>query len=216
MTLFVLFATDDIRFRHFVVEVIAFARSFADTGKDRHTPMELRDVIDQLHDDDSLAHAGTAERADLAAFEERADQVNDLDAGGKDLRRGRLVHQRGSRAMDGIIFIGGDGALLVHNLAGNIKDASHHTFADWHRNWCAGIRDLETAFKALSAGHGDRAHPIIPQVLLDFERQFGGLALDFVIHGQRIIDGRQWFGELDVHHRTDDLDNFTFVHVFLK
>ena len=48
--------------------------------------MELGDVVDQFHDDDRLAHAGAAERADLAAFQEGTDQVDDLDAGGKNLR----------------------------------------------------------------------------------------------------------------------------------
>jgi hypothetical protein len=39
------------------------------------------DVVDQLEHVDGLAHAGAAEQADLAAFGERDQQVDDLDAG---------------------------------------------------------------------------------------------------------------------------------------
>ena len=67
--------------RHLVVEVVALARALADAGEHRHAAVELGDVVDQLHDDDRLADAGAAERADLAALQERADQIDDLDAG---------------------------------------------------------------------------------------------------------------------------------------
>jgi len=42
-------------------------------------------VVDEFHDDDRLADAGTAEETDLAAFEEGLDQVDHLDAGLKHL-----------------------------------------------------------------------------------------------------------------------------------
>ena len=57
-------------------------------------------VADEFLDDDGLADAGAAEDADLAAFGERADQVDDLDAGLEDLGLGRLLVERGSRAVD--------------------------------------------------------------------------------------------------------------------
>ena len=67
--------------------------------------MQLGDVVDQFHDDDGLADAGAAERADFAALQERADQIDDLDAGGQHLRRSRLIHQGRRRAMNGVIFV---------------------------------------------------------------------------------------------------------------
>ena len=57
--------------RHLVVQVVAFARALADAGKHRDAAVQLRDVVDQLHDHDGLADAGAAERADLAALQER-------------------------------------------------------------------------------------------------------------------------------------------------
>ena len=59
--------------------------------------MQLGDVVDEFHDDDGLADAGAAERADLAAFQERANEVNDLDAGRQNLRAGGLIQPASAR-----------------------------------------------------------------------------------------------------------------------
>ena len=56
--------------------------------------MPLGDVVDQFHDDDRLADARAAERADLAALREGADEVDDLDARFEHGRLGVLVDQR--------------------------------------------------------------------------------------------------------------------------
>ena len=72
---------DDARLAHFVVKIVALAGALAHAGEHGVTAVALGDVVDQLHDDDGLADARTAERADLAALGEGADQVDDLDAG---------------------------------------------------------------------------------------------------------------------------------------
>ena len=77
---------DDAGLAHFVVKIVAFARALADAGEHGEAAVALGDVVDQFHDDDGLADAGAAERADLAALGERADQVDDLDAGLENLR----------------------------------------------------------------------------------------------------------------------------------
>ena len=94
--------------------------------------MQLGDVVDQLHDDDGLADARAAERADLAALQERADQIDDLDAGGQHLRRSRLIDQRRRRPMNRIVLVGLDRPLLVHRVAGHVEHAAHDAFADGH------------------------------------------------------------------------------------
>ena len=88
------------------VEIVAFAGALADAGEHRDAAVQLGDVVDQLHDDDGLADAGAAERADLAALQERADQVNDLDAGGQDLRRWWIGPSSvGRRAVDRVVLL---------------------------------------------------------------------------------------------------------------
>ena len=113
---------DDARLRHLVVQVVAFTRAFADAGEDRHAAVQLRDVVDQLHDHHGLADAGAAERADLAALQERADQVDHLDAGRQHLRRGRLVHERRRRAVNGIVLLGLNRPALVDRGSGHVED----------------------------------------------------------------------------------------------
>ena len=87
-----------------MVKIVAFARALADAGEHGETAVELGDVVDQFHDDDGLADARAAERADLAALQEGTNQVDDLDAGLENLRRSGLIHQRRSRAMDRVIL----------------------------------------------------------------------------------------------------------------
>src|SRR5207237_459282 len=83
---------NDTRLRHFQPQVIAFARTFADTGKDGIAAVILRDVVDEFHDDDGLADAGATEQTDLAALEEGLNEVDDFNAGLKHLGfRGLLV-----------------------------------------------------------------------------------------------------------------------------
>src|SRR5262249_44560965 len=72
-------------------EVVALAGALADAGKHGEAAMLGGDVVDQLLDDDGLADAGAAEEADLAALQERLDEVDDLDAGLEHLFGGGLL-----------------------------------------------------------------------------------------------------------------------------
>ncbi len=63
--------------------------------------MVLGHVVDELHNDDRLAHAGAAEEADLAALEEGLDEVDDLDAGLEHLLVGGLLVKERSGAVNG-------------------------------------------------------------------------------------------------------------------
>jgi hypothetical protein len=54
-------------------------------------------------------------------------------------------------------------------------------------------------------------------MLLDFEGAVGfALAGNVELDGEGIVNGGQFPWELDIHHRTDDLDNFAFIHVMLQ
>ena len=77
---------DDAGLDHFVVKIVALAGALADAGEHGVAAVGLGDVVDEFHDDDGLADAGAAERADLAALGEGADEVDDLDAGLENLR----------------------------------------------------------------------------------------------------------------------------------
>ena len=170
----VLLHLDDAGLDHFVVKIVAFARAFADAREHGNAAVQLGDVVDEFHDDDGLADAGAAERADLAALQERADQVNDLDAGRQHLRR-RWIGPRsvGRGTMNRAIFVGLHRALFVHGVAGDVEHAAHDGLADGHGNRAAGVDDFVAALEAFGGGHGDGAHPVVAEVLLHFERQLG-------------------------------------------
>ncbi len=72
---------DHTRVDHLVVEVVAFAGALAHAGEHRQAGVLGGDVVDEFKHVDGLADAGAAEQADLAALGERANQVNDFDAG---------------------------------------------------------------------------------------------------------------------------------------
>ena len=86
--------------------------------------MALGDVVDQLHDDDGLADARATERADFAALGERADQVDDFDAGLENLALDVLIGQRRRRAMNRITLRELDRTAIVDRVAGDIEHAA--------------------------------------------------------------------------------------------
>ena len=91
---------DDARFRHFQPQVVSFTSALANARKHGEAAVILGDVVDQLHDDDGLADAGAAEQSDLAALQERLNQIDDFHAGLEHLGARRLFVERWSQAMD--------------------------------------------------------------------------------------------------------------------
>ena len=65
---------DDTALNHLVVEIVTLAGALADAGEDGVTSVSLGHIVDQLHDQDSLAHAGAAKQADLASCEKIRDE----------------------------------------------------------------------------------------------------------------------------------------------
>jgi len=204
---------DDACVGHLMVEIVALTGALADTGEHGVAAVGLGDVVDEFENDDGLANAGTAEGASLAAAEERADEVDDLDAGLEDLRLGVLLDERGRRAVDRVLLLEFDGAFAVHGVAGDVEDATKDAIADWDGNRGAGIDDLHAAHEALGGGHGDGASDAATEVLLDLKGERFLFAGDGEFDGQRLVDrGDGALGELYVHHGADHLENFTGVH----
>ena len=198
--------------RHLVVQVVALARALADAGKHRHAAVQLGDVVDQLHDHDGLAHAGTAERADLAALQERADQVDHLDAGREHLGRRRLIDERGRRAVNRVALLRHDGSAFV--------DRAPVTSST--RPMTPGPTGIVIG-PPLSLTSKPRLSPSVPDIemvrtqrsprccctssvsVTGWSWTVYSTVKAFVIGGQRVR-------ERDVHHRTDDLHDRACVH----
>src|SRR5436190_16192538 len=214
MTFFVFLANNDIRFRHFIVEIISFPGALPHACKHGDAAVQCCDIVDQLHNDDRFAYASAAKRPYFAAFEEGTDQVNDFDTGSEHLWRSGLIHQRWGRAMNRVKLIRLYGALLVHGFTRDIEHPPHDSLADGHRYRGAFIDNLQPALKPLCAGHRYGTHPVITEVLLDFKGQLRRLALYHIINGERIEDRRDLSSKLDIHNWTDDLNDFAFIHGF--
>src|SRR5262249_48037265 len=185
----------------------------ANTCEDRHSAVQLCDIINKLHDDDRLADSGPAERAHLAAFQERANQVDDFDTGREDFRRSGLLSQQWRKTMDRIIFLRSNRSALVDRISRNVKHPSHDTISDRHVYWATAIHNVKASFKTFGSGHRDCANQLVPKMLLDFECQIHGLILNPVFNSQGVIDPRQSAREFHVHNWTDDLNDFAFAHV---
>ncbi len=167
--------------------------------------MLLGHVPDQFLDDHRLADAGTAEDADLAAFGEGADQVDDLDAGLEDLGFGCLLVERGSRAMDRQALGNRHRALLVDRLSQDVEDAAERDIADRHHDRSARVEHLDAAGEAVGRGHGHGADPVVAEVLLDLANDLDTVAAHDL---DGVVDPRQLAGgELDVDDRTGDLNH---------
>ncbi len=112
----VVLRVDHARFLHFEPQIVAFARALAHAGEHGDATVLHGDVVDQLLNDDRLAHARAAEQTDLAAAQIRLDQVDHLDAGLEHLELGGLIFERRRRPVDGIKLLGVHRAHLVDRL----------------------------------------------------------------------------------------------------
>src|SRR4029078_5461194 len=177
----------------------ALAAALADPGENRVAGVLLGDVPDQLLDDDGLADACTAEDADLAALLERADQVDDLEAGLEDLDLGRLLVERRRLAVDRQGGRDVDRALVVDRAAEDVEDASERRLTDGDRDRRAGSAHLDAAGRALGGGARHGPDPVVAEVLLHLAHErVLSLALDLDgVQDRRELPG----GELDVPDR---------------
>jgi peptide chain release factor 1 len=191
----------DGRFDHLVIEVVALTGALADAGEHRHTAVRLGDVVDQLHDHHGLADAGAAEQADLAALGVGCEQVDDLDAGGQDLRFRRLIDELRRAAMDRQGLLVADWTALVDRLADDVQDAAECLGADRHGDRAACVDRFLAAHQAVGGVHGDGADLRLTQMLGDLEHDQAIVGL----HMERVQDVRQVGIEAHVDDRARDL-----------
>ena len=115
-----------------MVEIVSLAGSLAYAGEDRYAPVELSNVVDQLHDNNRFPHTGAPECPHFATFQKRAYQIDDFDARWENLRGSRLVHERWWRTMDRIVLFCLNWSTFIHRRSGHIEDTAHHPFTHGH------------------------------------------------------------------------------------
>ncbi len=169
--------------------------------------MLLRDVVDQLLDQDGLADARASEEADLAALHVRGDQVDDLDPGLEDLdRRGQLAEARRipvDRPPLGLARI----LALVDRVTDHVPEPAERHVPDGHGDRLARVLDVEAAGEPVGRVHGDGADAIVSEVLLHLCDQLAVVDGD----AKRGVDRRQLVREDDVDDDALDLDDLAPV-----
>ena len=155
------------------------------------------DVVDQLLDEDGLADSRAAEQADLAAADERGDQVDDLDPGLEDLDLRREVAEGGRIAVDRpALDAVGRRRLLVDRLADHVPEPTERRLADRDRDRPSEVDDVDASREAVRRVHRDGADPVVPEVLLHLRDQV------VAVHGD--AEGAVDLGELVREERVDD------------
>jgi len=193
------------RLDHLVIEVVAFARTLADAREHGVTAVRLRDVVDELLNENRLADAGAAEEADLAAARIGREKIDDLDARDEHFGFRRLLDEGGRFLVDGAGRVGLDRAGFVDRLADDVDDAAERAVADRNRDRRARVADFLTAGQTLGRVHGDGADRVLAEMLRHFENE----AVAAVVRLERIQNGRQMIGELDVDNGADDLGDLS-------
>ena len=207
---------------HFEPQVVAFAGAFAHASKNGKPAVLHGHVVDQLENQNGFAYAGSAEKADLAAFHVGLHQVDDFDTGLEHFQAGGLIFQRRRGAMNRIVRGTVDGAKLVDGLAENVHHPAQSGAADRNGDALAHIFRGHAAHHAFDGFHGHRAHAAFAEMLLHFggDVQRLGNVEAFAGDVHRVVNGREVAGfKLNIENRADDLhdssDAFTFFgHAF--
>ena len=199
-------------FLHLIVEVVAFARPFADTREDRVAAVFLRDVADELLDDDRLADTRPAEEADLATLHEGTEEIDRLDARLEDLRLRRLFLERRRRPMDRMAHQNGRRRGPVDRLAEHVPHPSKRLVPDRHLDRRARRGRLHPSPESVGRTHRDRAHTSAAQMLVHLDDELP--AVNERDHDRFMNRREHPLAELHVHHRPDDLQYFS-VHDFM-
>src|SRR5207237_7272787 len=169
---------------------------------------------DQLHENDSLAHARAAEQADLAAARVWCEQIDDFDAGFERLNFGFLIDEFRRRPMNRIALLGVDRAHFVDRLTNDVEHPSQGFFADGNRNTGAGVHGVHAAHQPFRTIHGNAAYGVLTQVLCDFHNQVPLLVADRRVGNfQGVVNRRQGsLGKLDIDDSAENLGDFSHAH----
>ena len=196
---------DDAALNHLVVQVVTLTGPLAHSGKDGVTSVSLGHVVDQLHDQDSLAHTGSTEQTNLASLGVGGEQVDHLDAGDEDLLLHTHLVELGSLSVDSLALLGVDGTPLVNGLTNNVDDSSESLGSNRDHDGIASVVDNLATDETLSTVHGDGSDGVLSEVLGDLQDKLWAP----VLHLKGVKDLRETILKLDIHHGSDDGDNLS-------
>src|SRR4029079_17616475 len=120
----------------------------------------LREVVDQLLDQDGLADAGPAEQPDLAALDVGRDQVDALEAGLEDLDLRREIAERRRIAVDRpTLDVGRWRGLAVDRLPDHVPQAPERRLPHGDGDRLSRVDDVCAAGETVGRVPCERPYP---------------------------------------------------------
>ncbi len=162
---------DDAALDHLAEKVVTLAGTLADTGEHREAVVAFGNVVDELHDEHSLAHTGTTEEADLAAFGVRLKQVDHLDAGIEYLGADGEVIKFGGWLMYRTQIVAVELRESVDSFADHIEEPTFDLIAGRNSYGAFEIVDAGATTETVGAFHCHTPYSVFAYVLLYFEYQ---------------------------------------------
>merc|ERR1719265_3130977 len=117
---------------HLGVQVITLTGTLSDSGEHRETTMVRRNILDQLHNNDSLTDTGTSEETNLTTLRVRGKKIENLHTSHENLGGLTLVRQRRSLGVDRPLGFGVDRSTLINRLTDHIHDTAESGRSDRH------------------------------------------------------------------------------------
>mmetsp|Transcript_59631 Transcript_59631/g.122294 ORF Transcript_59631/g.122294 Transcript_59631/m.122294 type:complete len:370 (+) Transcript_59631:679-1788(+) len=190
---------------HLVVELVTLTGALTDTGKDGVSSVSLGDVVDQLHDEHSLADTGTPEKSDLSSLGIWRQEIHDLDTSHQDLGLRGLLGESGRLSMDGHLSLGIDGATLIDGLTNHVDDATQKLGTSRHHDGSSGVKNRLTTHKTLRGVHCNSSHGVLSKMLRNLENEADVVILNF----QGVQNGGKLAIKLNVNNGTDNLGDLS-------
>ena len=190
----------DARLLHFAPEFMAFTNPFAYAGKDRNPLVQLRHRMHELHDQHGLTDPGTAEESGFSASDERAQKIDDLDAGFQNRRRSLGAVQRTRFRDDVAVNCAGEWRFAIQRFAEEIQQTAQAFGGYRHMKRGARVEDRHPPPQSRRMVQSDRARVGFIQMLVDLKR----VRLVVELTYQRLMERRQ--------NRAGDID-YRAVHL---
>jgi len=196
----VILQADDTSLNHLVVEIVTLSSSLSDTGEDRVTTMRFGDVVDQLHNEDSLADSGTTEETNLTTLYVWGKEIDDLDTSLENLDGRAGLDKFWWWGVDSLEGVSLDWASLVDWGTNDVDNSAEGGGTDWDHNWVTGVKNVLTSNDSLGGVHSNGSDGVLTQVLSDLEHQS-------VLSALNLESVQNWWSiaiELDVDDWTND------------
>ena len=167
--------------------------------------MHFCDVVDEFHDQNGFANAGTAKQTNFTTFGVGGQKVDHFDACYEDFSLSGLLVKLRCIAVNGACRSCVHRAFFVNGVAGDVHDATQCCGTHGHRNLTASVFNSLATHEAFGGVHSNGAHCVFAKVLGHFENEVFALVLGF----QGVQDLRQVAFELNIDDGADDLGDFS-------